>query len=189
MTQTPTNSKTPTVIETVTMADGRVVDFPGKRRFSKESFLAVDGTISIRMDFRNGTTRTFTLPSVLMSKFAAHGAEQKLGDELAGLEDLDDAIVALDSLIDRLNQGDWTAPRQAGAGAGGSILLKALQEARPNLSTEQVRTFLAAKTHAEKLALRKSSTLAPIIARLEAEKASKKPANAVDGEDLLAALG
>ena len=186
---TQAQTKTPTVIETVAMTDGRVVDFPGKRRFAKESFQTADGVISVRMDFRNGATRTFILPTVLMPKFAAHGAEQKLGDELAGLEDLDDAIVALDSLIDRLNQGDWTAPRQAGAGAGGSILLKALQEARPNLSAEQVRTFLATKTHAEKLALRKSSTLAPIVARLEAEKTSKKPQTTVDGEDLLAALG
>ena len=73
---TQAQTKTPTVIETVTMTDGRVVDFPGKRRFAKESFQTADGVISVRMDFRNGATRTFILPTVLMPKFAAHGAEQ-----------------------------------------------------------------------------------------------------------------
>jgi hypothetical protein len=189
MTQAQTPSKSAPVVETVTMADGRVVEFSGKRRFTKESFLHADGQISVRIDFRNGVTRTFNLPAPLLAKFAAHGAEQKLGDEMAGLEDLDDMVVAMDSLIDRLNDGNWTAPRQAGAGQGGSILLKALQEARPNLSTEQVRKFLDGKTHAEKLALRKSAALSPIIARLEAEKAAKKPQNAIDGDALLDSMG
>jgi hypothetical protein len=97
-------------------------------------------------------------------------------------------VVAIDTLTDRLTSGEWAAPRAAGTGAGGSILTKALAEFRPNLSPEQIRAFLSGKSHAEKLALRKSGSLAPIIARLEAEKAAKKPESAADGEALLEGL-
>ena len=52
------------------------------------------------------------------TKFAAHGAEQKLGDEIAGLEDVDDCVIAIDSLIDRLYNGEWSVKREAGGMAG-----------------------------------------------------------------------
>jgi hypothetical protein len=50
-------------------------------------------------------------------------------------------------------------------------------------TADQCRAFLATKTPQEKRALRTAANLAPIIARLEAEKASKQPA--VDVESLL----
>ena len=78
------STKTETQVETVTMTDGRVVDFAGKRKLLKESSVSADGKVQVRLDFRNGETRLFTLPDSLLTKFAAHGAEQKLGDEIAG---------------------------------------------------------------------------------------------------------
>ena len=66
-------------IETVTMDDGRVVDFPGKRRLQKTSEISESGVITVRLDFINGTTTLFTVPDALLHRFAAHGAEQKLG--------------------------------------------------------------------------------------------------------------
>ncbi len=171
--------KSATVIETVTMLNGEVVDFPGARKLLKSSFVQ-DGQVGIKLQFRNGETRTFLIPDSLLLKFAAHGAEQKFGDEMAGIADLDDAVLAIDELNDQIQAGDWGKKRETNGMAGQSILVKALVEGTGK-SVEQVRATLATKTHAEKVALRGWSKIAAIVARLEAEKASKaKPKAAVD---------
>lgn len=177
--------KAETQIETVTMTDGRIVDFAGKRKLLKEAFVK-DGVVSIRLDFRNGETRTFTLPSSLLLKFAAHGAEQKLGDEIAGLADIDDAVLAIDALTERLSKGEWGVTREANGMAGTSVLVRALVE-HTGKTVEQIKAFLSAKSQAEKVALRNNPKVKPIVERIEAEKASKK-AN-VDTDAMLDELG
>ena len=178
-----------TAVETVTMLDGRVVDFPGKRRLLKETLLSPEGKVQIRMDFRNGESRLFTIPDALMQKFAGHGAEQKFGDETAGLDDIDDAVLAVDNLMDRLNQGEWGVKREANGMAGTSILVRALVESTGK-DVAVIKGFLANKSHAEKVALRGNPKIKPIVERLEAEKAAKSNAkNAVDTEALLTELG
>lgn len=179
-------AKEETKVTTVTMTDGRVVDFPGKRRLIKESKIADDGTITVRLDFVNGETRTFTVPHSLLAKFAAHGAEQKLGDETAGLVDTDDAVMAVDELVERLNAGEWGVKRESNGMAGASVLAKALVE-HTGKSMEQIKQFLSGKSQAEKTALRANPKIKPIIERLESEKASK--AAKVDTDALLNELG
>lgn len=182
--------KKATEVETVSMDDGRLVDFAGKRKLLKEAFVK-DGKVSVRLDFRNGETRTFTIPDTLLAKFAAHGAEQKLGDEIAGLDDIADCVEAVDQLMERLAKGEWTVKREGGQSlAGFSVLAQALAKAR-NLPMETVRAFLKDKTHEQKLALRNSPSIKPIIQEIEAEKAAKKKPkeNSVDTEALLAQLG
>jgi hypothetical protein len=179
-------SKTETQIETVTMTDGRVVDFAGKRKLLKESILNADGSVAVRLDFRNGETRLFTLPAGMIAKFAAHGAEQKLGDEIAGLNDVDDCVIALDELIDRLYNGEWGVKRESNGMAGTSVLVRALVE-HTGKTVEQIKVFLTGKSQAEKVALRNNPKIKPIVERIEAEKASKK-AN-VDTDTMLAELG
>lgn len=174
-------------VETITMSDGRVVDFPGKRKILKESVVTADGVVQVRLDFRNGETRLFTIPAPLLLKFAAHGAEQKLGDETAGLEAVDDCVLAVDAVIDRLYNGDWTVRREAGGMAGTSVLLRALV-AVTGQSPEKVKAFLSEKTQAEKLALRNSPKIKPVVDKLEAEKAEKKGPNAIDTDAMLAGL-
>lgn len=184
-------TKQETQIETVKMDDGRVVDFPGKRQILKSSVIDEQaGTVAVRLDFRNGETRLFTLPSALLLQFAAHGAEQKLGDEVAGLKDpatgqeasVEDKVLTIDDLIDRLNKGEWNVRREGSGMAGASVLIRALVELRGK-SVEEVKAFLSGKTHAEKLALREVPQVKTIIQRLEAEKASKRPQ--IDAEALL----
>lgn len=173
-----TATSKPSNVETVTMQDGRKVDFVGKRQMQKDSIIEGD-SVSVRLDYRNGETRLFKVPSNLLLQFAGHGAEQKLGDEIAGLKDdkgneadLDDKILAIDDLIDRLNKGEWSVKRESNGMAGTSVLLKALVEATGK-TVEQVKEFLKAKTQQEKLALRASSRIKPIVDRMEAEKANK----------------
>ena len=172
----------------VTMTDGRVVDFNKKQKLVKTSTIDEEaGVISLQMDFANGETRTFNMPASLILRFAAHGAEQKLGDATAGESDLSDAVLAVESLIKQLESGEWSAKREAGAFSGTSILIQALIEASGK-TVEDIKTFLSTKSQTEKLALRKSDKLKPIIERLEAAKASKSK-NAVDTDSLLGELG
>lgn len=179
------STKTETQVETVTMTDGRIVDFAGKRKLLKESSVTADGKVQVRLDFRNGETRLFTLPDNLLNKFAAHGAEQKLGDEIAGLNDVEDCVLAVDELIDRLYNGEWSVKREANGMAGTSVLVRALVE-HTGKTVEQIKQFLSGKSQAEKVALRNNPKIKPIVERIEAEKASKK-AN-VDTDAMLGEL-
>ena len=171
----------------VTLTDGRVVEFTTKQKLVKESFINEEtGEVITRLDFRNGATRSLTIPSSLILRFAAHGAEQKLGDAIAGEADFDDAVLAVDALIERLAKGEWNVGREKGAFTGTSILLRALVEASGK-SVEAIKAFLDSKSAAEKTALRKSAKLEPIIRRLEAEKASKSKTT-IDTDALLGDL-
>lgn len=178
----PVSTKVP-----VQMADGRTVEFNKKQKLVKTSTIGDDGSISVRLDFSNGETRNFVMRPDMVSRFAAHGAEQKLGDAIAGESNIDDAVIAVDDLISRLDNGEWTITRQAGSFAGTSILIKALMEASGK-SVDEIKGFLANKSQAEKLALRRSEKLRPIVERLEAEKASTSK-NQVDTDSLLGELG
>ena len=181
-----TEGKSKTEYTTVTMDDGRVVDFPGKRRMQKNSIENADGSLAVRLDFVNGETRIFTLPEVLLGKFALHGAEQKLGDEISGLDDVDDAVLAVDELMDRLATGEWSIKRESSGLAGASVLAKALIELTGK-APSQVKEDLKKLSHGEKSALRDHPKLKPIIERLEADK--KKKVSNVDTDALLGKFG
>lgn len=155
----------------VQMDDGSTVKFAGKRKLLKSSTIE-DGKVVVRLDFLNGEVRTFELPEALLLQFAAHGAEQKLGDEIAGLEDVEDCVLAIDELTDRLGKGEWGVKREASGLAGTSILARAMIE-MTGKSADAIKEFLAGKTQAEKVALRANPRIQPIVLRLEAEKAAK----------------
>lgn len=194
----PKPAKKPVEKEVVKMTDGRSVEFAGKRKMLKEVVLS-DGGVSVRFDFRNGETRTFTVPQELMAQFAGHGASQKIGDETAGVDDLEDMVVGVDTIIERLAKGEWSATREEGDGfSGASVVIKAIAEASGK-TADQVKAFLqakldGAKAKGEKLtrqALYKSfrnpnTVTGKIIQRMELEKASK---GGVNSDDLLSELG
>jgi hypothetical protein len=171
----------------VTMSDGSVVEFNKKQKLVKTSSIGEDGTVSVRLDFVNGETRNFNMREDMKARFAAHGAEQKLGDAIAGETNIDDAVLAVDDLIKRLDDGEWNITRAAGSFSGTSVLIQALVEASGK-TVDDIKGFLSNKSQAEKLALRRSDKLKPIIERLEADKA-KNSKNAVDTNSLLGELG
>lgn len=174
-------------VNTVTMTDGAIVEFPGKRKLQKTSIVADNDVLQVRLDFVNGEFRLFTLPPALVATFALHGAEQKLGDEISGLDDINDCVLAIDTLIDRLYEGKWNATREANGMAGASILARALVE-QSGKDMATIRTFLSDKTQAQKVALRQNPAIKPIVDRLEAEKAKKPSKNAIDTDALLGSL-
>jgi hypothetical protein len=184
--------KPASVSEKVKLSDGREVEFVGKRKMLKESLFPETGLPQVRLDFRNGETRLFQIPEELLYRFAAHGAEQKLGDETAGETDIDDMVLAVDDLIERLKKLEWNVKREGGGMAGTSVLIKALVELSKKTdetveaATERVKKFLSDKKPAEKTALRNSAKVKPIIDRLEAEKLAK--AEKVDTDALLGQL-
>lgn len=181
-----TAPKADPVVTTVTMEDGRVVDFVGKRKIQKASEI-VNGQVVTTIDFVNGRTVRFVMPQELLGQFAAHGAEQKLGDAAAGEKDIDDAVEAVAETAARLARGEWNVKRESSGGSGGaSILVKALCE-HSGKSVEQIRQFLSTKTQAQKMAMRQSAQIKPIIDRLEAEKQAKK-GGSVNTEELFAGL-
>lgn len=188
MTEAATTTKTGAEKIPVTMEDGSTVLFNKKQKLVKTTTIdEAAGTVSTRFDFVNGTVRNFTIPASLLLRFAGHGVEQKLGDSIAGETDMADAVLSFDDLLTRLNAGEWNIKREAGAFAGTSILIQALVEASGK-TVEEIKAFLGPKTQAEKLALRRSEKIRPIVERLEAEKASKTKSN-VDTGALLGELG
>lgn len=183
-------SRKQTVYTEVVMDNGQTVKFPGTRRLLKESTVSEDGfTVKVNFYFRHGEVRTFEIEAnaALFAKFAAHGIEQKIGDEVAGLDDVEDMVIAVDEIMERLNAGEWQAKRESSGMAGISVLAKALVKASGK-SAHDVVNFLKGKTNAEKLALRNSPKIKPIIEELEANK-KKKPKTEVDTEAHLAELG
>ena len=178
--------------EKVIMTDGREVEFTGKKRILKESFFTSEGHVShIRFDFRNGKTINFQIPHKqdasgvwIAARLAAHGAEQKLGDEAAGNDDVDDAYSDIKDTADRLSTGEWYADRKGGV-AGVSLLILALMEAQGK-TEDQVRAFLKDKSAAQKVALQGHPKVKPIFLRLQEEKAAKS--SHVNADELLGQL-
>jgi len=167
----------------VTMEDGRVVEFGAKQKMLKHG--EVDGTFgSVRFDFRNGKSLVYIIDAGMKTRLAVHGAEQKIGDEAAGIEEIDDCVLAVEAMIARLEKGEWTKERASNGMAGTSILTRALVESSGK-PVETIKAFLADKTHAQKLALRNNPKIKAIVDRLEAEKNAKKPAVEIDTDALL----
>lgn len=173
-------------VESVTMKDGKVVEFVGKRKLLKDVIIdRATGAVRVRFDFRNGEVLNFTSPPSLIPEFIGHGISQKIGDETAGVDDVDDMYLFVSELADRLSKGEWSTKREGGGFAGTSVLLRALVEVTGR-TTEQVKLFLTGKSQAEKMALRNSPRIKPTIDKLEAEKAAK--AAKIDTDALLATL-
>lgn len=185
-------AKTPVETKTVQMDDGRSVEFTGKKRLDKTIAVA-EGRVSVRLDFVSGETRTFTVPDSLLLQFAGHGASQKLGDEISDVTDIEDAVEAIDQLMQRLEKGDWYAARETGTGlSGASVLAKALVEVTGQ-PIAVVRDYMATLDNKTKAALRVSAEVAPIVKRLEDEKAARaaakgKTVTTIDTASVLAGL-
>lgn len=185
----------------VKMIDGRTVEFGAKQRIIK-TLTKVDGVCSVQLDFVNGETRTYMFDETdpLLFQLALHGASQKIGDSASGIEDLDDAVAAVDATIAQLQAGNWTAERAAGSGFGGaSIVVRAVAEVTGKTPAEvskiieaKLATYAAQGKPITRQALYATfrapgTKTAAVIARLTAERDAKKTAKlgAVTADDLL----
>lgn len=197
-TPTATEKKAPPEVKNVTMTDGRVVAFVGKRRMIKET-TEKDSAVTVRFDFVDGNTRSITvdLTDPLAVKFLGHGIAQKVGDETAGDKEVEDMVLHVDAILERLSKGEWGIERGASDGfSGASIVVKAIMEATGK-DQAFVKAFLDKKLEAGKAsgltrqALYKAfrdpaSKTGQIILRLESEKAKKD--SGVDGDAALSEM-
>jgi len=191
MSEAETAVKKEKVVETVTMTDGREVQFSGKQRVLKTTVVGESGNPSVRFDFRNGQTRSYDLgdSNLNILRLAAHGFESKVGDSYAGLEDIDDCIEAVEDTTARLYRGEWNAQRASSGEsyAGASILARAIANVKGK-PIEAVKEYLRNRSAQEKFALRRSEQFIGEIQRLEAERNSKSKKEAVDVSAALADL-
>lgn len=156
----------------VQMEDGSVAEFGSKKKMLKDT--RIEGSeIITKLSFANGRVITFNMPEEMILRFAAFGADQKFGDNIAGLTDIDDCVLATEELADRLMKGEWSMKRESSGMGGTSILVRALVE-HTGKTVETIKEFLSKKSQAEKIALRNNTRIKPIIDRLEAEKAAGK---------------
>lgn len=107
-------------------------------------------------------------PEQITSIMVFHGAKQKLGDEYADLDTVDDCLEAARELDSRLAEGHWGTERKGFAGM--SLLMRAIVKVY-GISEEEARAFLKPLKPDEKAALRASPELKPTIDAMEAEKA------------------
>jgi hypothetical protein len=197
-------AKAKTEYEKVVMADGREVEFPGKRQILKT--VTIDeaaATVAVRFDFRNGKVLSLgstELGAVTQLQSLGHGLAQKCGDEAAGEKKIDDIVAAVEDMMGRLRKGEWNVPRQPGDSfSGTSVVIRAVAEVTGK-SAEDVKAFLQGKldkAKAEGKALsrqelyasfRKPGTrTAEVIRRIEEEDAAGKTTK-VSADDLLGEL-
>lgn len=209
VTQEAVATKSKTEYTKVTLTDGREVQFAGKRKVNKETLIdeskiVLDGdvmqisagAISVRMDFRNGDTRTLPLPLSLLARFAGHGGEQKFGDELATTADKplseEDMVIAIDDLYAEISKGSWGKGRAAGGGgvSGASVVVQAIAEATgKDIAT--VKAYLQKKLDADPALTRRAlydsfrvatTKTGQIIKRLEEAKLAKTAKVDADAE-------
>lgn len=112
------------------------------------------------------------LTDAIKQQAMMHGLKQKLVDaaaisrntETGKSASIDDKFDAVNEVVTRLViENAWNKTREGGSGNEGGLLLRALSELYPNLTREQVASFLDSKTASEKVALRNSSKIAAII--------------------------
>ena len=149
----------------------------------------------LTLTFANGKILTIgkdDLTEEQRTRALLRGVKEKLVDaaaiscnpETGRSATIDDKYNAVKAVYDRLLAGQWNAAREGGGHSGG-LLFKALCRMYAGKEPEQIMTFLAGKTDADKTALRKNPKVAAIIEEIRAE--TGKAAN-IDTDELLAEL-
>lgn len=187
----------PGAVETITMDDGTLVEFGGKRQMLKSAETVTvknpDGTETetarLRFDFRTGRSSFYTISTELMLRMAIHGASQKIGDSAAACKDVNDMQLAVDTMIDQLNNGKWESARKSGPTAGGSLLFLAIQRAFPGKTSEAIRAWLENCSTAQRGELTRHPKIKDHFEAVQAERAARKPKPAVDVSALLEQFG
>ena len=179
--ETPVQSPTPAQPETM----------------RKNSILKIEtSTDMVTMTWADGIVDKLEIaklsPSIIEAAIE-NGIKQKLGDAAAISRDpitgrsatIQTKRERVRAVAQNLLDGHWIAPTRSGNGGGESIrrtLVDALLQLNPALDRERVTTAIAAKSHAEILAMRAVPRVAEVIARLAG-------AGNVDADGMLDELG
>lgn len=161
----------------VSAQDGNQYVFSDRQKVKKLSEVTPDSIVT-KFVFRNGQVRQHVTPlgdASKVSQLAAHGADQKFGDEFSGLDDPDDCVMAFEKLSQRLANGEWSEKRQSDGLAGTSLLLRAVVQVTGQ-SPDQVKALLDSLPGEDKKALKRQSEVASAIAAIQSARDSKAAA-------------
>jgi len=178
-----------TQVHKVTLTTGEQVEFSARQKVDKRGGVNEDGSVTVDFAFKNGEVRTFrmTADHPLFARAALHGLNQKFGDSFAGIEDIEDMVLAFEDLAKTLTENNWAEKRGGEGVAGTSVLARALM-AVTGQSREEIKAFLSPLSAADKMALRQVEPFASKVKEIEAER-QKKGTSKVDVSALLAKLG
>ena len=160
------------------------MDNTTKRNTAITATIVTNGTderpCALHLKFADGKELAITASQLTNSvrEYAIfHGLKQKLVDaaaiscnpETGRAASVEDKYQAVKTVYDRLLAGSWNAVREGG-GATGGLLLHALHRMYAGRKTaDELKTFLADKSDAEKTALRKNPRVAKIIEEIRAK--------------------
>ena len=151
---------------------------------------------ALLLQFANGEKLSITasqLQQSIMEYAIFHGLKQKLVDaaaisrnpETGRAATVEDKYQAVKAVYDRLLSGQWNATREGGGNAGGLLFQALCRMYQGRKTPDELKAFLADKSDAEKMALRKNPRVAQIIEDIRAEQG--KAAN-IDTDELLGEL-
>lgn len=143
---------------------------PQKKIF-KKAWNEENGTVTLSTD--EGSKREFRLDDLspdIRRKLELHGLTQKLSDATAkeAGTSIGEKWEAIESVWMTLASGEWSMKREG----QGTLLLRALCEAYPSRTRDDLKTWLDARSAAERTALTRSERLKPIIDRMIAERST-----------------
>lgn len=190
-TTTTTTARTPAIAVETSMAE------------SPSQITMAHGMLTLK--FATGEAAqlaTVDLSPEILSQALLHGLKQKLVDAAAIARNTEtgasattaDKRDAVMKVLERLQSGEWNSRREGGTAVEkGSILLLALQRAKPTEDVAKLREWLQSRTEAERAAIGKNPKLMPFILQVQAERAAaaaeKAKKSGIDSDDLLAGLG
>lgn len=140
----------------------------------------------VEWGFTDGEVVSVTLDQFspeIVKQLALHGLSQKGGDAYSGAKDPEEARGLLLKVVERLEQNEWRAAREAGSGGKGKVsdLARALAEVTGKDLSEVIEK-LDEMDKAQKATRRKHPAVAAVLARLAAERAAAKAEKAEEEE-------
>lgn len=174
----------------VTMADGRQVDF-GKRGKQKATVdilgEGADRQVKVSVDVLNGDTHSITvgLNHPVVFELLGYGIKQKISDSTANADDPEDVSLAVQQVIDQLNEGKWSQ-RAGGDGMvrGMADLYEAYmtikglvdENGKPVDPEGKLKKRLMSQSEADIKSLRNIPQIKVKIAEIQARKAAERAA-------------
>jgi len=176
-------------VETVTMQDGRTVEFKGRTRVLKDVIFGTDDNgvqrVGVQFDFRNGQTLVAWVPEQHLLYSAGHGYKQRLADDTAGSKDEDgnpisdeDRFLATEALHNYLQGStDWNRIGERGSSdsvSGAGFVLKALVEVSGK-TLEEVKKQIDARLAANEARWEAGGKVGPKPTRRQLYKIFRQP--------------
>jgi hypothetical protein len=147
--------------------------------------LALGDSPAVTFNFANGNSvvvRPDDFPEAMQQHFLLYGISQKLGDAYAGSDSADEAQKHFADTIEKVREGNWTAP-SAGAGKTGQArtdlahaLMRVMQQSGQEVTEEQCFQVIDDLESDQVKALRKDASVKAALSMIRAERLQEKAA-------------